>query len=188
MKDTSKLLPIGSVVLLNNGTKKVMITGFYSVAANDTSKVFDYCGCLFPEGIISSEQNLLFNHDQIMTVNFMGYKNDEEVEFKTKLGEIVNNPNNAPVTDTPTPEPVAPTPEVPVADTVVPAPETPMTAGVVPETVAPAPVQENITPNNTIEETPSVAAPVEGNVEPNNTIIETTPEPVAPTQEPEIIG
>ena len=90
MKDTSKLLPIGSVVLLNNGTKKIMITGFYSVAANDPDKVYDYCGCLFPEGIISSEQNLLFDHNQIVKVFYMGYKNDEDKEFKTKLNEIVN--------------------------------------------------------------------------------------------------
>ena len=90
MKDTSKLLPIGSVVLLNNGTKKIMITGFYSIAANDKNTVHDYCGCLFPEGVISSEQNLLFNHNQIMKVCYMGYTNDEEKEFKNKLGEIIN--------------------------------------------------------------------------------------------------
>ena len=93
MKDTSKLLPIGSVVLLNDGTKKIMVTGFYSVAANDENKVYDYCGCLFPEGVISSEQNLLFNHNQIAKVCYMGFKSDEEIEFKTKLGEIINKEN-----------------------------------------------------------------------------------------------
>lgn len=90
MKDTSKLLPIGSVVLLNNGTKKIMITGFYSISANEPNKVFDYCGCLFPEGVISSEQNLLFDHKQIEKVCYIGFKNDEEKEFKNKLNEIVN--------------------------------------------------------------------------------------------------
>ena len=94
MKDTSKLLPIGSVVLLNNGTKKIMITGFYSVPANDNNKVYDYCGCLFPEGVISSEQNLLFDHNQIEKVFYMGFTSDEEKEFKAKLGEIINNANN----------------------------------------------------------------------------------------------
>lgn len=93
MKDTSRLLPIGSVVLLNNGTKKIMITGFYSIAANNPDKVFDYCGCLFPEGVISSEQNLLFDHSQIVKVCYMGYKSDEEKEFKSKLSEIINKEN-----------------------------------------------------------------------------------------------
>ena len=96
MNDTSRLLPIGSVVLLNNGTKKVMITGFYSVPANDNSKVYDYCGCLFPEGVVSSEQNLLFDHNQIMRVYYMGYTSEEEKEFKNKLAEIINSGNEAP--------------------------------------------------------------------------------------------
>lgn len=90
MKDTSKLLPIGSVVLLDGGEKKVMVTGFYTVPKEDQNKIYDYCGCLFPEGVISSEQNLLFDHKQIVKVFYMGFKNDEEKEFKQKLGEVVN--------------------------------------------------------------------------------------------------
>ncbi|MBR1416812.1 MAG: DUF4176 domain-containing protein [Bacilli bacterium] len=93
MKDTSKLLPIGSVVLLDGGEKKVMVTGFYSVPAEDQNKVYDYSGCLFPEGVISSEQNLLFDHKQIVKVFYMGYKDDEEKSFKQKLGEVINKQN-----------------------------------------------------------------------------------------------
>lgn len=33
-----------------------MITGFYVVSGNDTNKIYDYCGCLYPEGSISSSQ------------------------------------------------------------------------------------------------------------------------------------
>ena len=131
MKDTSKLLPIGSVVLLNNGTKKVMVTGFYTVPANDNTKVFDYCGCLFPEGIITSEQNLLFDHNQIQTVCYMGYANEEDKEFKAKLAELINK--EAP-TAAPTAAPVE-TPQVnaaPVANPQV--SETP---------VSNAPIEEN---------------------------------------------
>ena len=91
MKDTSKLLPIGSVVLLKNGSKNVMVTGFYVSSSDNLSGVFDYSGCLFPEGIISSDNNLLFNHAQIDKVLYFGYNNDEEREFKKKLSEIVNN-------------------------------------------------------------------------------------------------
>ena len=140
MKDTSKLLPIGSVVLLNNGTKKVMITGFYSAPANDNSKVYDYCGCLFPEGVVSSEQNLLFDHNQIMRVYYMGYTSEEEKEFKNKLAEIINNAsasNQAAVAS----ESVAPAAEsaVPTAEALV----------------APAPQEatsETVTPSNVVTE------------------------------------
>ena len=85
MKKANELLPIGSVVLLKNGTKKVMITGFYTVSEKNPNEVYDYIGCLYPEGIISSDKNLLFNHEQIANIYYNGYVNEEEKEFKQKL-------------------------------------------------------------------------------------------------------
>ena len=93
MKDTSKLLPVGTVLLLEGGEKKVMITGFYTIPENNQNTVYDYSGCLYPEGIISSNQTLLFNHNQITKVFYMGYKDKEEQEFKKKLGEVINKTN-----------------------------------------------------------------------------------------------
>ena len=90
MVDVNNLLPIGSVVLLKDGTKKVMITGF-CVKVQDQDKIYDYCGCLYPEGIISSEQNLVFDHSQIVKLIHKGYLDDEEKQFKEKLAEIVKN-------------------------------------------------------------------------------------------------
>ena len=90
MKDANKLLPIGSVVILKNATKKLMIMGFYSSSTDDKDKIFDYCGCLYPEGLISSDNNLLFNHDQIDKIFYIGYKNEEEIEFKNNLNTLIN--------------------------------------------------------------------------------------------------
>ena len=45
-----EFLPVGSVVLLKGGTKRVMVTGFCSVDNDDTTKIYDYTGCLYPEG------------------------------------------------------------------------------------------------------------------------------------------
>ena len=59
------LLPIGSVVLLNDSEKRVMIMGFCQAKPEDTTKVYDYCGCLYPEGYMDSEHIYLFNHEQI---------------------------------------------------------------------------------------------------------------------------
>ena len=81
-------LPIGSVVRLKKGKKKVMITGFY-VKTEENGKPYDYVGCLYPEGIISSDNNLVFNNDQIDEIFFLGYTNIEEQEFKTKLYEAI---------------------------------------------------------------------------------------------------
>ena len=84
-----KFLPVGTVCLLQNGTKKVMITGFCIKSPDSGEKVFDYIGCLYPEGIISSDQNLLFDHNQISQIFFKGYMSDEETEFKSNLKELL---------------------------------------------------------------------------------------------------
>lgn len=82
-----KYLPIGSVVLLKNATKRMMITGFCVIPNDDSNKMYDYSGCLYPEGVISSDQVALFNHDQIGRIYAIGYSDDEEKNFKAKLKE-----------------------------------------------------------------------------------------------------
>ncbi len=74
-----ELLPIGTVVLLEGGTKKVMICGYSSKSAED-NKVYDYNGCIFPEGFMENIY-CLFNHDQIETVYYEGLKNEEFEEY-----------------------------------------------------------------------------------------------------------
>lgn len=44
------LLPIGSVVLLRGGEKRLMICGRIQTRAG-SDKVYDYSACLYPEGI-----------------------------------------------------------------------------------------------------------------------------------------
>ena len=84
-----KYLPIGSIVLLNNGTKKLMITGFCVAANNDQSKIFDYSGCLYPEGMLSSNEVALFNHDQIKQIYAIGFSDEEEKNFKERLLKVL---------------------------------------------------------------------------------------------------
>ena len=73
-------LPIGSVVLLNNGTKRVMIYGRKQLSA-DTGTIFDYVSCFYPEGNISPDYTFLFNHEDIKEVIFRGYSDEEEEKF-----------------------------------------------------------------------------------------------------------
>lgn len=86
-----KFLPLGSVVLLKNATKRLMITGFYVKADENDEKTYDYVGCLYPEGVISSKENCVFNHEQIDKIFFIGYSDDEEKSFKEKLNKAINN-------------------------------------------------------------------------------------------------
>ena len=85
-----KFLPVGTVVMLKGGSKRLMITGFCTMDVNDMNTMYDYCGCLYPEGIVKSDQNAVFNHDQIDKIYYIGYKDEEEVEFKKNLGELLN--------------------------------------------------------------------------------------------------
>ena len=68
------LLPIGSVVSLNNLEQvKVMITGFCVRKAGEEESLFDYSGCVHPVGIIRPDQMILFNHSSIDKIHYMGY-------------------------------------------------------------------------------------------------------------------
>ena len=89
-KIADKFLPIGTVVLLKGSTKRAMITGFCSIEEGHNDIVYDYNGCIYPEGFLQSNQTFLFNHNQIEEVCYMGLAEDkEEQEFKTKLNEFL---------------------------------------------------------------------------------------------------
>lgn len=89
---SEKYLPIGSVVLLKNAKKRLMITGFYIKAKTDNNnEIYDYSGCLYPEGVLSSDENCVFNHDQIDKIYFLGYSDEEEKKFKEELIKAINN-------------------------------------------------------------------------------------------------
>ena len=51
-----KYLPIGSVVRLVNGTKKIMIFGRLQIQASSGQK-WDYVACLYPEGNLNEKYN-----------------------------------------------------------------------------------------------------------------------------------
>ena len=87
-----KFLPIGTVVLLKGATKRVMITGFCSVEESNPEKVWDYSGCMYPEGFLSSSQTCLFDHKQIEKIYHLGLaEDDEEKEFKKNLKKVMSD-------------------------------------------------------------------------------------------------
>ena len=79
-----KFLPLGSVIKLKGATKRMMIIGFCAVDGENKEKIYDYYGCLYPEGVVSMDRTLLFDHEQIETIYCIGFSDDEEKEFKTK--------------------------------------------------------------------------------------------------------
>ena len=92
--DKEKFLPIGSVVILKDAKKKVMITGYLSSDVDNINKIYDYNGCIYPEGFLSSDQVLLFNHEQIDQVFSHGFVDDEQKEFSKRLKEFASKNND----------------------------------------------------------------------------------------------
>lgn len=85
-----KFLPIGTIVILKNGTRKIMITSYLIISGGTDKekeqKMFDYGGCPYPAGIIDSSYAVGFNHSQIEKVVHMGHVDEEQKE----LNEILN--------------------------------------------------------------------------------------------------
>lgn len=97
LEKIENLLPVGTIVRLKDGIKTIMVTGFFPVSSDD-NKMYDYSACFYPEGLISSEINMLFNHEQVDEILYSGYNSKEHQDFKSKLKEYVaNNTNEVPI-------------------------------------------------------------------------------------------
>lgn len=86
------LLPIGSIVLLKNGEKRLMITGIMQgeiVGLFRKIKTYDYIGVIYPEGYIDDTMRYLFNHDDIVNVLFRGFEDEERIKFISDLAKEI---------------------------------------------------------------------------------------------------
>ncbi len=95
-KMPEKFLPIGTVVLLKGGKKELMIMSYCITPSGDVydkngkvevgeDAMFDYGGCVYPEGMLTSDQLFAFNHDQIEKICYMGYVTDKQKEISKIL-------------------------------------------------------------------------------------------------------
>ena len=79
------LLPIGTVALIKGIVQPVMIYGRMQQQVDQEEKVWEYVACPYPQGHISDETNVFFNHDQIQQVIFKGFESEGEKIMKEKL-------------------------------------------------------------------------------------------------------
>lgn len=82
------LLPIGSVVLLKDAKKRVMIIGRVQEC---NQKLYHYSGVLFPEGYYNNENMIVFNNSDIDTIYFIGLQDEEEFAFRDAIVNEINN-------------------------------------------------------------------------------------------------
>ncbi|MCD7814308.1 MAG: DUF4176 domain-containing protein [Lachnospiraceae bacterium] len=90
MNTERDILPIGSVVLLKDAKKKIMIIGFMALDMAKKDKVFDYMGVVYPEGFLGKGSACMFNQDKIEEVCFRGYENEENEEFRKIVQQVYN--------------------------------------------------------------------------------------------------
>ena len=82
-------IPLGSVVYLKGGIKKLLIVArAINVANNGKQYFFDYGAVLYPEGI-TGDQMAYFNHDDIGSVFFRGCDDDENKGMTEAINQFV---------------------------------------------------------------------------------------------------
>lgn len=91
--DFTNLLPIGSVVLLKDATKRLMI---YGVGQTDQSEniEYDYIGVMYPEGNMGEGSQYLFNHSDIKQIYFRGFDDSEREAFIERLQNYYESNQN----------------------------------------------------------------------------------------------
>ncbi|MBE6984365.1 MAG: DUF4176 domain-containing protein [Ruminococcaceae bacterium] len=93
MTNFKELLPIGSVVILREAKKRLMIYGIRQTN-KENKKEYDYIGVLYPEGNLGGKSYVMFNHEDIKDVFFRGYEDEERKTFIDKLETFYVNKEN----------------------------------------------------------------------------------------------
>lgn len=83
-----KLLPVGSVVLVKEAEKALMIIG---IIQKNGDKQFDYSAVLYPEGYIDDKHFYMFNHADIEKIEYIGYINADHQYFRNNLVDLMKD-------------------------------------------------------------------------------------------------
>ena len=74
----NELLPIGSLVILENISKPVMILSYLP---EHKGRVFDYLGVFYPVGLVSNKSAMIFNQSGIEKLIVKGYEDEDCRKF-----------------------------------------------------------------------------------------------------------
>ena len=78
------LLPLGSVVCVRGGSKRLMIIGRVQARVG-SSRIYDYSACRYPEGILTPGELFFFDHDAVSQLFFVGFQDEEELVFRNDV-------------------------------------------------------------------------------------------------------
>lgn len=86
-------LPLGSVVRVKNGLKKIMIIARGLATKIDNQiQFFDYGACLYPEGL-TGDNIIYFNHKDIESVFMSGYSDEDDEKVVNNIKDFMAKSN-----------------------------------------------------------------------------------------------
>lgn len=86
-------LPIGTVVRMKGAVKDSMIIARgIGTIINGETQLFDYGGCLYPEGLMG-QTILYFNHCDIEKIVFTGYDSEENKILAKGINDVLEKSN-----------------------------------------------------------------------------------------------
>ncbi|HIA6772107.1 TPA: DUF4176 domain-containing protein [Staphylococcus aureus] len=82
---------IGSIIYLKEGSQKLMIINRGLIVEIENQKyMFDYSACKYPIGVVEDEI-YCFNEENIDSVIFKGYSDQDEVRFQELFENMKQN-------------------------------------------------------------------------------------------------
>ena len=84
--NANNLLPIGSVVRVQEANHKFLIIGILQASQG---KKYDYIGVLYPEGFMDAKSVFLFNNEDIEEIAYLGFMGSEHQVFRNNLNNML---------------------------------------------------------------------------------------------------
>lgn len=88
-----ELLPIGSVVYIKMINQALMVYGRKQLQENNDI-VWDYVACPYPQGFLTKDTNVFFQHNQITQVIYKGFESQGELIMRKKLYQLFDKENH----------------------------------------------------------------------------------------------
>lgn len=83
------ILPIGTVVELNDIDARLIIAGYCAQSENNPDYTWDYSAFVFPIGYSGVDNVISFDADQIKNIIAYGYQDDEQLSYMKELEKII---------------------------------------------------------------------------------------------------
>ena len=89
MKNVTDLLPLGTIVTLEDSNEKLMIFDILQ-SLGENEEPYDYIGVPYPMGNIGPENQFLFQHENIDQIIHIGYEDEEYIDFISSLEDSID--------------------------------------------------------------------------------------------------